>query len=205
MELVAEVSNMKKKQKNSEKEQERLKKEVERLQKKLEEKESQKQYEKDLKIAVLQDLQMCMYNDFEKEGLTKAYINLRLKTTRQNIIKNVGENSEERKILDENYEKILEKVKKIFENDIKAKNEYTQITLIEKQKKEEYQQQESKKTQIEELKKEKQKQHKIELIKKIFCFCWQILKILFLICFGGIYLIFAIICGLANEQDKKKK
>ena len=101
-------------------------KKVERLQRQLEkakeEKENKKQYERDLKIAVENDLKNCFYNCFENEGLEKGLINLSLKTTRDEVIQNVGENEFERNYIDNNYEKILNKVKKVYENDQKAKN-----------------------------------------------------------------------------------
>lgn len=115
-------------------------KEVEKLQRKLEktkeEKENQKQYKKDLKIAVENDLKNCFYRCFENEGLEKGLLHLSLKVTRDKVIQNVGENEYERNYIDNNYEKILNKTKKVFENDKKAQN-----TLLTQQLKENLQQQ----------------------------------------------------------------
>ena len=123
-------------------------KEVERLQRKLEqakeEKENKKQYERDLKIAVENDLKRCFYNCFDREGLEKGLINLSLKTTRDNIIQNVGENEIERNYIDNNYEKILNKVKKVYENDQKAKNSILAYQLQQQQIKEQEQEKKTK-------------------------------------------------------------
>ncbi len=161
-------------------------KEVERLQKKLEqakeEKENEKQYEKDLKIAVENDLKNCFYNCFENEGLEKGLINLSLKITRDEIIQNVGENEIERNYIDNNYEKILNKVKKVYENDQKAKN-----TILAHQ----LQQQ-----QIKEQKQEKKDQKWITAFNIIS----SILKWICIISFGGIYLIFKFVSDLAKGR-----
>ena len=60
-----------------------------------------------------------------------GYINLSLVTTRNEIIKNVAENTIEYDYLYNNYEKILNKVKKIYENDEKAKYAYLQMQMQE--------------------------------------------------------------------------
>ena len=108
-------------------EQEANKKEVEKLQQKLDNMENQKQqdkeYKKDYFIAVKKDLQNTFSNCFEREGLKVGYIHLRLKSTRDDIIKHVAENSDEIRWIDDNYEKELERIKKIYENDEKAKLE----------------------------------------------------------------------------------
>lgn len=111
---------------------EKATKEAEQLAKKLElarqEKENQKEYERDLKKAVEKDIINTFSMCFESEGLEKGYINLRLKKTRDDIIRNVPENEFEARYLDENYERILEKVKKIYQNDFNAKQ-----TLIQEE------------------------------------------------------------------------
>ena len=61
-----------------------------------------------------------------------GYINLSLVTTRKEIIENVAESTIERDYIYNNYEKILNKVKKIYENDEKAKNAYLQMQMKEK-------------------------------------------------------------------------
>lgn len=61
-----------------------------------------------------------------------GYINLSLVTTRKEIIENVAESTIERDYIYNNYEKILNKVKKIYENDEKAKNAYLQMQMQEK-------------------------------------------------------------------------
>lgn len=106
---------------------EKNQKEVEKLEKKLElarqEKENKKEYERGLLKAVENDLINTFSRCFEDEGLENGYINLRLKSTRDEILQNVPENEIEARYIDENYEKILEKVKKIYKNDFEAKQE----------------------------------------------------------------------------------
>lgn len=126
-------------------------KEVERLTKKLEqqkeEKKTQKEYERDLKIAVENDCINCMKRDFEKEGYKLACINLQLAKTRQDILDNVPESEFERNYLDKNYERIFNKVKKIYENDMKAQEQKQQL-IIEKQIEEQQKQEEETKNSI---------------------------------------------------------
>ena len=107
------------------KESKKAKKQAEQLAKKLElarqEKENKKEYERDLKKAVENDLITTFSRCFDNEGLENGYINLRLKSTRDEILQNVPENEIEARYIDENYEKILEKVKRIYKNDFEAK------------------------------------------------------------------------------------
>ena len=161
-------------------------KEVEKLQRQLEkakeEKENKKQYERDLKIAVENDLKRCFYNCFENEGLEKGLIHLSLKITRDKIIQNVGENEIERNYIDNNYEKILNKVKKVYENDQKAKSIILSYQLQQQQ--------------IEEQEQEKKSQKWIT----IFNIIGNIFKWFFIILFGGIYLIFKFVSDLAKGR-----
>lgn len=99
---------------------------------KQEKEKTQKQYERDLKIAVENDCFNCMKRDFEEEGYKLACINLQLATTRQDILEHVPENELERNYLDKNYERIFNKVKKIYENDMKAQEQKQQL-IIERQ------------------------------------------------------------------------
>lgn len=116
-------------------EQEQNEKEVERLQKRIDElKAKNKQiaeYKKDKMKAVENDLINTFKRDFEKEGYRKAIINLNLKVTRDEILQNVPENSLEIEWIDNNYERILKKVAKIYENDEKAKQQIMQTQLAQ--------------------------------------------------------------------------
>lgn len=172
-----------------EQEQKKRLEEIKKIEEKKEKEKEQKQYEKDLKIAVENDLKNCFMNCFEREGLQKGYINLRLLSTRKEIIENVGENFAERQYIDENYEKILSKVKQIYENDQKAKSEYMQLQLLEEQQK-----------QQEEEQKQQEKEQNKNIILNILCYLVQGIKWLFIILFGGIYLIFKFIYELANKM-----
>lgn len=106
-------------------------KEVEKLTRQLnnakEEKKTQKEYERDLKKAVEHDCIECMKRDFEKEGFYNACINLQLVETRQAILENVPESEIERQYLDDNYERIFNKVKKIYANNEKARIQAEQL------------------------------------------------------------------------------
>ena len=136
--LTMEIEKMNKTIIENQKEVERLTKQSEKAK---EEKKTQKEYERDLKIAVENDCINCMKRDFEKEGYTNACINLQLAKTRQDIIENVAESEIERQYLDNNYERIFNKIKRIYENDEKSKKRYlkleTQKQLEEIQKQEE--------------------------------------------------------------------
>ncbi len=172
-------------------------KEVERLQRKLEqakeEKENQKQFERDLKIAIENDLKNCFYNCFENEGLEKGFINLSLKTTRDEIIQNVGENEIERNYIDNNYERVLNKVKKVYENDQKAKNIILAYQL--------QQQNEQQKLNAEQERIKQEKSDKRWATFETVChIIGAILKWTCIILFGGIYLIFKFISDLAKGR-----
>ena len=108
-------------------------KQIEKLTRQLEiekeKKKTQKEYERDLKKAVEHDCIECMKRDFEKEGFTNACINLQLITTRQAIIENVAESDIEAHYLDDNYERIFNKVKKIYANNEKAKMQAEQLKI----------------------------------------------------------------------------
>ena len=125
--LTMEIERLNKTIENNNKELEKNQKEVERLQKKLEqqreEKQQQREYERDLKKAVENDCLQCMNRCFEREGYKKALITLQLTETRTDILQHIPDSEIERNYLNNNYEKILNKVKKIYENDQKAKNE----------------------------------------------------------------------------------
>lgn len=122
--LTMEIEKMNKTIINNQKEVEKLTRQLEIAK---EEKKTQKEYERDLKKAVEHDCIECMKRDFEKEGFQNACINLQLVTTRQAILKNVPESELERQYLDDNYERIFNKVKKIYANNEKAKMQVEQL------------------------------------------------------------------------------
>ena len=119
---------------------EKNQKKVDELEKKLnrerKEKEKLKEYNKDIMKAVELDCYNYLKNEFDEQGYEKACINLQLTTIRNEIIKKVGTTTVEKQYLEQNYEKIFAKVKKIFENDKKAKNQIENIELQEKLKEE---------------------------------------------------------------------
>lgn len=170
--LTMEVEKMNKSIIDNQKEVEKLTRQLEKAK---EEKKTQKEYERDLKKAVEHDCMECMKRDFEKEGYTNACINLQLATTRQAILENVPESEIERQYLDDNYERIFNKVKKIYANNEKSKE---QIQLLQNQK------------QLEEQQKQEEQDAKFENGIKIF---FNILKWICIIIFAPIVLLFIFI------------
>lgn len=155
--------------------------EVQRMNKTLSEQEKQKQakkeqeqYNKDLLKTYEKRLRRIFLNHFERDGLQKAYINLRLKGYRDGIIgldelEGVRITYEERDYWDDNYEKILEKTKKIYENDQKARQELFNI------------EQEERLNKI--IEEEKQKQeHKENIGSFILIFIFILLFVFFFYC-----------------------
>ena len=122
--LTMEVEKMNKTLIENQKKVEKLTKQLEKTK---EQKKTQKEYERGLKKAVEHDCIECMRRDFEKEGFTNACINLQLVTTRQAILENIPESELERQYLDDNYERIFNKVKKIYANNEKAKMQAEQL------------------------------------------------------------------------------
>ena len=161
-------------------------KEVEKLTKQLEkakeEKKTQKEYERDLKIAVENDLISTMKGYFEREPFQNACINLSLASTRQEILDNVPESEFERNQIDKNYERIFNKVKKIYENDMKAKQEIQNMILQEQLKQQQI---------------ENEKDAKFENGVKIF---FDILKWICIIIFAPIVLLFIFISMCAKNK-----
>ena len=147
MGLIQEVQNLTDNNKQltneyikAKREAEKATKKAEELAKKLEqareEKQQKREYERDLKKAVENDCIQCMKRCFEREGYQKALYHLQLAETRNDILQHIPESENEYNYLDNNYEKILNKVKKIYENDQKAKAYLLteQLKEIQKQK-----------------------------------------------------------------------
>lgn len=106
---------------------EKATKKAEQLAKKLEQareaKQQKREYERDITKAVEKDCIQCMRRCFEREGYQKAFYHLQLSETRKDILQHIPESEQEFDYLDNNYERILNKVKKQYENDLNAKNE----------------------------------------------------------------------------------
>lgn len=204
------------------KETEKATREAEKLAKKLEyarqEKEQKREYERDIKKAIEKDFIKDLQIYINKNNYKKAFIDLYTIETRTNIINKFAKNDFEFDYINENYERILNKVKKIYENDQNAKNE-----LLTQQLKEELQKSgnieiaqkfgydENKIYTIEGINKlndnikayiEKQEQQKKENTTNIFIaffrFIGLIIKWFFLILFGGLYFIIKVLTGLAK-------
>lgn len=134
MGLIQEVQTLNIRQARKEQEEQKKLEEIKRIQAQKQLEKEQKQAEKELKIALENDLKGCFEKCFERDGIEKGYINLCLKSTRDEIILNIGKNTEERYFINKNYERILKQVKIIYENDQKAKNKILQMQLLEQQK-----------------------------------------------------------------------
>lgn len=208
--------------KKAQKEAEQATKKAEQLAKKLEqareEKQTKREYERDLKKAVEKDCLQCFKRCFEREGYKKALYHLQLAETRKDILQNIPESEFEFDYLDNNYEKLLNKVKKIYENDQNAKNEKITQQLKEELQKsgnieiaKKFGYDENKIYTIEGINKlndnikayiEQQEQQEKENATNIFIaffrFIGLIIKWIFLILFGGLYLIIKILTGLAK-------
>ena len=124
--ITMEIEKLNKTMVENQKEVEKL---TRQLEKSKEEKKAQREYERDLKIAVENDLISTMKGYFEREPFQNACINLQLLSTRQEILDNVPESEFERSWVDKNYERIFNKVKKIYSNNEKAKLEYEQLKM----------------------------------------------------------------------------
>lgn len=81
-------------------------------------------------LTVLEEVQNCFRRCFQREGLELGYTNLSLKSTRDEILQNIPENTVERFYLDNNYEKILNDVKDEFIS-LQLKNSLENSNLIE--------------------------------------------------------------------------
>lgn len=165
----------------AQKDAEKATKKAEKLALKLEEEkkkqENLKEYEKDLTKATENDLQNTFKTYFNNTDLQNAYIKLRLNETREKIIKDIATNDREGDYLQNNYERILQKVYKIFKNDIDAKQELQNI---------------------EEQKKQDKNEKKQAVLLTIFYFIKNIIKYVFFIIFGIFYFIWKVLTNLAK-------
>lgn len=208
--------------KKAQKEAEQATKKAEQLAKKLEqareEKQQKREYERDIVKAVEKDCIQCMRRCFEREGCQKAFYHLQLAETRNDILQHIPESEKEFDFLDNNYERILNKVKKQYENDQKAKTYFLTEQLKEELQKsgnieiaKKFGYDENKIYTIEGINKlndnikayiEKQEQQEKENTTNIFIaffrFIGLLIKWIFFILFGGLYLIIKVLTGLAK-------
>ena len=119
--------------KNQQKELLKNQKKVDELTEKLEqakqEKRTQKEYERDLKVACENDCFQLLLLKFDQLGYDKAVIMLQLVTTREEIINKIATSDFEHMYLNKNYERIYNRVKRIYENDKKAKESLIQSEI----------------------------------------------------------------------------
>ena len=155
---------------------------VKKITKQLEKEKERKEYERDLKIAVENDLITTMKGYFEREPFQHACINLQLASTRNEILDHVPESEFERNWVDKNYERIFNKVKKIYENDYKAKQQI-QNMMLQKQ--------------LEEQQRQEEQDEKFERNVRIF---FSIIKWILIIIFAPIALLFIFIYMCAKDK-----
>lgn len=132
--------------------------------------------------SATEELERCFCNSFEKYGTQTAILGLSLKSTRDDILAHISESRIEYDYLNENYEKILNKIRKIYINDEKAK---MQLQQIEIQK------------QIEQEQIQRKKDEKFERTCNAI---GSILKWTLIIIFAPIVLLFMFIAGLAKGK-----
>lgn len=196
MGLITEVNDLKYIVKDNQKTQLKIEKEKAR-------KQSQKDFENGLKIAILEDLEGVFYRCFERDGLYNGLINLSLLSTRNDVLKNLPKSTFERKIINDNYEKTLNKVKKIFEANEKAKY----LLELEKEKQRNLLNKNIIIT-TDDLQQTQQKKPKKSILKKIWkvidtmstVACWIILAI-----FGFLFLSFDFCMGMEKAQRNGKR
>ena len=157
-------------------------KEIEKIEKaKIQKKEENTVKRESVKL-VEQDLFKTFKSTFEREPFNNACINLQLASTRQEILNHVPESDIEYNWVNNNYERVFNKVKKIYENDEKAKKQIHQI-ILEKQ--------------IAEQQRQAEQDEKFENGVKIF---FYILKWICIIIFAPIVLLFIFISMCAKGK-----
>lgn len=185
-ELSERVYIMEHKQRIKDREQEEHKKEIEKIQRKKEQEAERKQYEKDLLLACKRELKDRFEQDFNLQGV-KAKYNFYNIATRDTIIKSIAKSEAEGDYLETNYNKILNEVIKKYELNEQYKEEQ------EKEIAQKY---------VEEMtptwEAERKKKERNENIMTFFRVLWLIIKWVFIILFGGIYLLLKFICTLAG-------
>lgn len=129
-----------------------------------------------------EELERCFCNSFEKYGTQTAILGLSLKSTRDDILSHIPESRIEYDYLNENYEKILNKIKKIYINNEKAKMQLQQIE-IQKQ-----------------IEQEQLQRAKDEKFERTCNAIGSILKWSLIIIFAPVILLFMFIAGLAKGK-----
>lgn len=186
--LGERVYLMEHKQRLKEREQEEHKKEIEKIQRKKEQEAEKKQYEKDLLLACKKELKQRFEQDFALQGI-KAKYNFYSVSTRDNIIKSIAKSEMEGDYLETIYNKILNETIKKYELNEQYKEE---------KQKEIAQQYIEEMTPIweKEQRKKEQKENAMTFLK----FLWIIIKWVFIIVFGGIFLLLKFISALADRN-----
>lgn len=185
-ELSERVYLMEYKQRKREKEQADRQKEIAEIQRKKEQEAERKQYEKDILSACKRDLKSAMEQEFELQGLKAKYYFYKIEN-RNNLIKSIATSEQQADYLEENYNKILNTIIKKYELQQQYNEEQTkEIAEAEIEK--------MRPIWEEEAKKKEAKQN----ILVFFKILWLIIKWIFIIIFGGIFLIIKFIFDLAG-------
>jgi hypothetical protein len=183
--LSERVYLMEQKQRYKEREQEQRKKEYEKAQRKREQKAERKQYEKDLIFACKKELKQKFEEEFNLQGLKAKYYFYKIEN-RENLIKSIAKSETEGDYLETNYNKFLNETIKKYELNEEYKREH------EKELAQEYVEK-MRPTWEEERKKKERKENTNAFLKLL----WLIIKWIFIILFGGIYLLLKLIYTLA--------
>ncbi len=91
------------------------------------EKSTLKEYKRDLKIACENDLQQAFFKKFELYGYEIAILKLQLLDTKNEIIRDIATSDLECSYLNKIYESTLTKVRKIYKNDLEAKEKLAEL------------------------------------------------------------------------------
>lgn len=185
-ELSERVYLMEYKQRKKEKEQAERQKEIAKIQRKKEQEAERKQYEKDILTAYKRELKGIFENEFDLQGLKAKYFFYKIEN-RNGIIKSITTSEKGCDFLETNYNKILNDVIKKYElQEQYNEEEAKEIATAEIEK--------MRPIWEEETKKEESHKNKITFLKLI----WFIIKWIFIILFGGIFLIIKFVFDLAG-------
>lgn len=185
--LSERVYLMEQKQRLREREQEEHKKEIRTIQQKKEQEKEFKEYEKGLILACKRELKEKFEEEFRLQGLKAKYHFYKIEN-RDILIKSIAKSEMEGDYLETNYNKILNETIKKYELNEQYKTEK------EKEIARQYVEEMTPIWEKEQRKKE-QKENAMTFLKLL----WLIIKWVFIILFGGIYLLLKFICALADR------
>ena len=154
--------------------------------------------ENDIKAALLEDLQNEFLEVFKINGFKLGFTKLLILENRTKIINKLCKTTEERYIINSNYDKVLKQAGKIAQNDELAKNAINELNKVLENKEQEDKEKEERKNkyiQEREKRKKKEKRKKIE----------KTLTIILLLPFIIFWIIFKLCLGLSEGQQNGKR